>query len=83
LNPTLTITFNKVPSISPPMIVCHCHAVTDREIRACVREGARTSADVAAACGACTGCGGCEELVDELVAGEHRHLTLVRDEAAA
>jgi bacterioferritin-associated ferredoxin len=41
------------------MIVCHCHCVSDREIRSCAREGARDLADVGRACGAGTGCGGC------------------------
>lgn len=51
------------------MIVCHCHAVTDREIRATVRDGARTCHEVASACGAGSGCGGCASLVSEIVQG--------------
>ena len=59
------------------MIVCHCHGVTDREIRASVKEGARTCADVADACGASSGCGGCEELVAEIVHCERRRLAVI------
>lgn len=62
------------------MIVCHCHGVTDREIRASVQQGARTCADVADHCGASTGCGGCQSLVAEIVAGERRRLTVVRSD---
>jgi len=52
------------------MIVCHCDGVTDREIRACVQNGARSPDDVADHCGASTGCGGCAALVAEIVVGE-------------
>jgi len=65
------------------MIVCHCHGVTDREIRASVQNGARTCADVADACGASSGCGGCTSLVAEIVQGERRRLAVVRNDAAA
>lgn len=65
------------------MIVCHCHSVTDREIRACIQNGARTCGDVADACGASTGCGGCEPLVADIVATERRRLTLLRSEVTA
>lgn len=41
------------------MIVCHCFCVSDREIRGCARDGARSVADVGRECGAGTGCGGC------------------------
>lgn len=64
------------------MIVCHCHGVTDREIRASVHCGARTCADVADTCGAGSGCGGCREVVAEILASEKRHLTVVSPLAA-
>lgn len=64
------------------MIVCHCHGVTDREIRACVQNGARTPDDVGDHCGASTGCGGCAELVEEIVLGERRRLCVVRTDGA-
>jgi bacterioferritin-associated ferredoxin len=65
------------------MIVCHCHGVTDREIRASVQGGARTCEDVADACGASSGCGGCASLVAEIIHGERRRLTVVRSDVAA
>lgn len=41
------------------MLVCHCRRVSDREIRACVRQGASSVRAVSSACGAGTCCGGC------------------------
>jgi bacterioferritin-associated ferredoxin len=64
------------------MIVCHCHGVTDREIRACVQNGARSCADVADDCGASSGCGGCESLVADIVHSERRRLTVVKSESS-
>jgi bacterioferritin-associated ferredoxin len=43
------------------VIVCSCHAVTDRAIRAALRAG---RLDL---CRAGTGCGGCTALVDSIV----------------
>lgn len=65
------------------MIVCHCHGVTDREIRACVQNGARTLDEVGDHCGASTGCGGCASLVAEVVQGERRRLCMVKSEPAS
>jgi len=69
------------------MIVCHCHGVTDREIRTCVQNGAKTPDDVADHCGASTGCGGCSALVAEIVAdavhGDRRRLCMVRSDVTA
>jgi bacterioferritin-associated ferredoxin len=65
------------------MIVCHCHGVTDREIRACVQNGARTPDDVAEHCGASTGCGGCASLVADIVQGERRRLCVVKSDVTA
>jgi len=62
------------------MIVCHCFGVSDREIRASVRSGAKSCADVAECCGAGSGCGGCQSLVAEIVHAERRQLTVVRSE---
>jgi bacterioferritin-associated ferredoxin len=59
------------------MLVCHCHALTDRDIRRAVRNtGACSVAEVGDHCGAATGCGGCYELVDEIVACERRRLVM-------
>ena len=49
------------------MLVCHCHQVSDRTIRACIREGAETVAQVGDRCGAGTSCGGCRPVVRELI----------------
>jgi bacterioferritin-associated ferredoxin len=57
------------------MLVCHCHALTDREIRRAVRaSGACNVEEVGDHCGAATGCGGCHELVAEIVRSEKRRL---------
>ena len=59
------------------MLVCHCHALTDRDIRRAVRNtGACSVAEVGDHCGAATGCGGCYEVVDEIVACEKRRLAM-------
>ena len=52
------------------MIVCHCRAVTDRTIRACIREGASTLDVVSAETGASTCCGGCEPTVNRILTEE-------------
>ena len=59
------------------MLVCHCHALTDRDIRRAVRTtGACSVAEVGDCCGAATGCGDCYEVVAEIVAVEKRRLAL-------
>jgi bacterioferritin-associated ferredoxin len=65
------------------MIVCHCHGVTDREIRNTVQCGARNCAEVAEACGASSGCGGCEALVAEIVHSERRRLAVLQSDVTA
>jgi len=59
------------------MIVCHCHRVTDRVIRAAVREGAVSEEAVAEVCGAGACCGGCVPAVSEII-GEERGGSCVR-----
>ena len=49
------------------MIVCHCKAITDRQIRDAARRGARTGHEVAAQCRAGGQCGGCVPLIEELL----------------
>ncbi len=64
------------------MLVCHCHALTDRDIRRAVRTtGACSVAEVGDCCGATTGCGGCYEVVAEIVAVEKRRLAMFADGA--
>lgn len=41
------------------MYVCICRAVTDKEIRAAIAEGARTMRDLRRKLGVCTECGKC------------------------
>ena len=50
------------------MYVCICAAVTDAELRTCIRSGARTVEDVGDACGAGTGCGTCHDRIDVFLA---------------
>lgn len=49
------------------MIVCSCFRVTERDVRAAVRDGAETVGDVGAACGAGTRCGTCHPALCELL----------------
>lgn len=64
------------------MLVCHCHALTDRDIRRAVRAtGACNVAEVGDHCGAATGCGGCHDLVAEIVHSEKRRLALHPNES--
>ena len=62
------------------MIVCSCHAVSDREIRRLARMGASSPRAVAEACGAGTCCGGCRmtvaAIIDEVEAAPDRRLSL-------
>jgi bacterioferritin-associated ferredoxin len=53
------------------MIVCHCFRVSDREIRACAREGACNVSEVGNACEAGTGCGGCRPEIANILDREH------------
>jgi bacterioferritin-associated ferredoxin len=57
------------------MIVCSCHAVTDREIHRAARAGARTPCQVAEMCGAGSSCGGCRDTVHALLAETHTELS--------
>jgi len=58
----------KVGTIPAALIVCSCHAVSDREIRRLVREGATSPRQVARACGAGSSCGGCRPSIREILA---------------
>ncbi len=69
------------------MIVCQCQAISDRQIRQAVREGARTRGDVEKGCGAGARCGGChptiEQILEEERQDEDRCLCVVVPAAAA
>ncbi|MCB9570711.1 MAG: (2Fe-2S)-binding protein [Kofleriaceae bacterium] len=43
------------------MIVCLCHPASDRDVDACIRQGARSVDDIGRMCGAGTGCGACRD----------------------
>jgi bacterioferritin-associated ferredoxin len=49
------------------MLVCHCHGITDRQIRRLVRDGASSTRDVVRATGAGLRCGGCRSNVKQVV----------------
>jgi bacterioferritin-associated ferredoxin len=53
------------------MLVCHCRAVTEREVRSAIRAGACTRREVARQCGAGSICGGCRPVIDELLECHH------------
>ena len=47
------------------MILCVCQSVTDREVEAAIRNGARSLSDVSRACGAGTDCGCCQGVLEQ------------------
>ena len=52
------------------MLLCHCHRVSDRQVRRCVRRGASSADEVGGMNGAGTGCGGCRRAVAKVVDDE-------------
>jgi bacterioferritin-associated ferredoxin len=52
------------------VIICHCHAKSDREIRSAVRDGACTRQKVIRACSAGRSCGGCMPAIDDIIRSE-------------
>ncbi len=52
------------------MLVCHCKAISEEDVRQAVRQGARTRRQVARSCGAGSRCGGCVPVIDEILS-EH------------
>ena len=69
------------------MIVCSCHAVSDREIRRLARAGAGSPRAIAEACGAGSCCGGCRltvrAILDEVDDAQERRLSVSIAVAAA
>jgi bacterioferritin-associated ferredoxin len=49
------------------MFVCHCQALTDREIGEAIAAGARDLDEIGRRCGAGVTCGGCCPLLQELL----------------
>jgi bacterioferritin-associated ferredoxin len=50
------------------MYVCICAAVSEPEVRECIRTGARTAEDIGNRCAAGTGCGSCVERLTRMLA---------------
>jgi bacterioferritin-associated ferredoxin len=50
-----------------PVIVCHCHSVSERAIRKAVRNGAVTRRDIARTCGAGRTCRGCVPAIQAIL----------------
>jgi bacterioferritin-associated ferredoxin len=48
-------------------VVCHCAVVTDRDVVACIGEGATTLAQVCRSTRAGQSCGGCVQTVRDLL----------------
>jgi bacterioferritin-associated ferredoxin len=61
------------------MIICHCHRVTDREIKRVIARGASTLQAVGDACGAGSCCGGCSSEIATMLFRQRRVLPLVSD----
>ena len=49
------------------MIVCLCHAVSDRTIKSVIEDGASTVQEVSEGCLAGTGCGACRATIRDLI----------------
>jgi bacterioferritin-associated ferredoxin len=52
------------------MLVCHCLAIREREIRFAIAQGAATPREIAQHCGAGARCGGCLPLIEEFLAAQ-------------
>jgi len=52
------------------MLVCHCKAVSERQIRKAVQGGALCLDAIERTCGAGGGCGGCTPAVSEILEHE-------------
>lgn len=46
------------------MMLCHCRAVTDREVREAIAAGARDPYEIEDRCGAGGDCGSCRVLIE-------------------
>ena len=54
------------------MYVCLCKGVSDRVIKAAIRDGARSLAQVSACSGAGTDCGACRGVIREMIEDHER-----------
>ena len=64
------------------MVVCHCHAVNDKAIRAEIEAGALDADSLAARCGAGSRCGNCRPVLEAILATVPGALVTVRTSAA-
>ena len=49
------------------MYVCICHSVTEKDIKASIKNGAETIQDLQVMTGCATGCGSCLDYAEELI----------------
>lgn len=49
------------------MIVCLCQGVSEKRVRASIKDGARTRQEVTQACGAGDGCGSCHRTIKTMI----------------
>jgi len=61
------------------MIICICHGITEREIEAAVRSGARDALSVRAELGCGSTCGSCLTEVEHIVSRHRRFNVRVLD----
>ena len=55
------------------MLVCHCHRISDRDLKRFAKRGCKQTDDLAGLCPAGSSCGGCRSLVDEVLSKESRN----------
>lgn len=60
------------------VLVCHCQAVSDRQIEAAALCGATSVREIVTACGAGGVCGGCRPVIEEILDGTPTALPAVR-----
>jgi bacterioferritin-associated ferredoxin len=53
------------------MFVCVCRAVTDREVKTVIEDGAVTVAEVTEACRAGGDCGACHQMIEDMIEDCH------------
>ncbi|HLS86842.1 MAG TPA: (2Fe-2S)-binding protein [Burkholderiales bacterium] len=49
------------------MYICLCNAITERQVRECAEQGARSMDDLASTLGVGAGCGRCRECASDLL----------------
>ena len=70
----LRVSRNSRKVVEPPMYICNCRAIRERDVDAAVRAGARRPVDVFRACGKSPQCGSCacemRQRIDETIRNE-------------